>query len=358
MVNDNGTIEVRRLTPEELYADQALWSALSTEGSEHVQRSPEWLSNIASHALDRDEQALFFAAGNADGDTVILPLKLNRRAGRVESLGNFYTSDWAPIVPERGGAALLAAILSELAADNDLLEIRLGPLREDSPARTPLLAALEATGWTGQHNYFCFGNWYHLVASQHYADYMNARPSQLRNTVARRTRQFLDAGGKLEMVTGGPALESAITDFTSVYQASWKRPEPYIEFIPGLARLAAERGWLRLGIARLNDRAIAAQLWLVAHGTAYIFKLAYREDAAAQSPGTVLTGFMLEAALDSDRVHTIDYLSGDDRYKRDWMTGRREYHGIAAYNGQRFAGRGRALLHKLKSRVKGLRARN
>ena len=176
--------------------------------------------------------------------------------------------------------------------------------------------------------------------------------------MARRTRQFLDAGGELEMVTGGPALESAIADFTSVYQASWKRPEPYVDFIPGLATLAAERGWLRLGIARLDDRAIASQLWLVANTTAYIFKLAYREDAAAHSPGTVLTGFMLETALDSDRVDTIDYLSGDDHYKRDWMTARREYHGIAAYNGRHIAGRGRALLHKLKSTVKGLRARN
>ena len=354
-MNNISSIQVRRLTPEALRADAALWTALSTAGRAHVQRDPDWLDNIARHALDPDEQALFLTAQTAAHGNAILPLKLNRRAGRAESLGNFYTSDWEPVLPETGGAALLEAMLQDLAADNGLAEIRLGPLREDSPTRGPLQEALETTGWTGQHSYFCFGNFYHVVTEKSGSDYMAKRPSQLRNTVARRTRQFRDSGGTLEMVTGGPELDGAIAEFTEVYQASWKQPEPYVAFIPGLAKIAADRGWLRLGLARQSGRAIAAQLWLIAHGTAYIFKLAYREDAAAQSPGTVLTGFMMETALDNDRVNAIDYLSGDDNYKRDWMTARREYHGIAAYNGKSIAGRGRALLHNVNAGLKRLR---
>lgn len=355
MLKDNPPIRVERLTLDEVCADSTLRAALETAGAAHVQRDPDWLANLCRHALDPGEEALFLCARAGSGDPALLPLKLDHRAGRVEALGNFYTSDWAPALPERGAVELLAAVCTALAEDHDIVELRLAPLREDSPALAPLLAALDASGWIARHEYFCFGNWYAAVDGKDFAGYLAGRPSRLRNTLRRRTRQFEAAGGTLELVTGGAALHGAVAAFNEVYRASWKRPEPYPDFIPGLALVAARRGWLRLGLARLQGRPVAAQLWLVTGATAYIFKLAYREDAAAQSPGTVLTGFMLRAAIDDDRVAVIDYLSGDDAYKRDWMTARREYRGIAAYNGRRAGGRARALLHRLKTGLKSLR---
>ena len=57
---------------------------------------------------------------------------------------------------------------------------------------------------------------------------------------------------------------------------------------------------------------------------AYIFKLAYDEEYAKWSAGTVLTAHMFRHELDIDRVVEIDYLTGDDPYKGAWMTQRRE----------------------------------
>ena len=74
---------------------------------------------------------------------------------------------------------------------------------------------------------------------------------------------------------------------------------------PSCARSPSRRarpGTLRLGIARKDGRPLAAQLWLVEDGEATIHKLAYREDAKALSPGTVLEQAMFRRAIDEDRV--------------------------------------------------------
>lgn len=66
-------------------------------------------------------------------------------------------------------------------------------------------------------------------------------------------------------------------------------------------------GTLRLGIAMPGDRPVAAQYWLVEGDRATIHKPAYAASARALSPGTVPT-----AAI-------VDFGTGDDPYKADWM---------------------------------------
>src|SRR5690606_22629144 len=128
--------------------------------------------------------------------------------------------------------------------------------------------------------------------------------------------------------------------------------EPYPDFIPALLRLSASRGWLRLGIASYDNAPVASQVWLVCNGTAYIFKLAYDEHYKQLSPGTVLTAHMMRHVIEGDRIARIDYLSGDDRYKADWMSERGEQHGIAAYNPRSSRGLLMLLGHTFKRMVK------
>ena len=64
----------------------------------------------------------------------------------------------------------------------------------------------------------------------------------------------------------------------------------------------------------------------------YIFKLAYDEEYAKWSAGTVLTAHLMRHSLEQDRVIEIDYLTGDDAYKKSWMTARRERVGLIAGN--------------------------
>ena len=97
-----------------------------------------------------------------------------------------------------------------------------------------------------------------------------------------------------------------------------------------IAAAAASRGRLRLGVAWLNDVAIAAQFWTVAHGVVEIHKLAYDEDHKALGAGTALSAAMFERALHDDQAHTIDYLIGDDSYKASWMNVRQQRSGLVA----------------------------
>ena len=76
-----------------------------------------------------------------------------------------------------------------------------------------------------------------------------------------------------------------------------------------------------LVVVRLyNDgEPVAAQFWTVEQGTAYIHKLAHLPSAEPLSPGTTLTAALMEQVIDHDKVAHVDFGTGNDRYKADWM---------------------------------------
>jgi hypothetical protein len=192
--------------------------------------------------------------------------------------------------------------------------------------------AFEAVGFATQE-FFSFGNWYLPVKGRSFQDYMSDRPSVLQNTVRRKSKKFEQTGrGRIDIITSHDNIDKATEDYARVYNASWKIPEAHPDFIAGLIRTCAENGWLRLGLVYMDDVPIASQLWIVHEGVASIYKLAYDERFAYLSVGTILTARLMQHALDVDRVREIDYLSGDDDYKKTWMSHRRERCGFLAFN--------------------------
>lgn len=249
----------------------------------------------------------------------------------IESLGNYYTSLYAPAMApdvKYRDIALLISAASEAHAPT--IAFRFSPMDPDSGSYRRLWHALEANGMAA-FGFFCFGNWYLPVAGDG-ADYLRSREGQLRNTIKRLGKKFQTAGGRFEIIASGDNLARGLAAYEKVYASSWKHAEPYPAFIPGLARICADNGALRLGVAWLNDKAVAAQLWVVANGTANIYKLAYDESYKDYAPGTLLSAALMEHAIDKDQSTEIDYLIGDDAYKKTWMSHRRERWGIIAYN--------------------------
>jgi CelD/BcsL family acetyltransferase involved in cellulose biosynthesis len=135
---------------------------------------------------------------------------------------------------------------------------------------------------------------------------------------------------------------------------SWKTPEPFPAFVPGLIRMLARKGQLRLGLAYVDGVAAAAQVWIVSNAKASIYKLAHDEKYSKLSVGTLLTNHLLRHALDVDEVSEVDYLSGDDPYKQSWMACRRERYGIVGYNPRTAKGFAGAINKFLRSRAKTL----
>ena len=279
----------------------------------------------------------------AQGGT-LLPMVISPRrrwdARRMSSLTNYYTSLFSPIGHQLRQVASLSAICERIAKDRPSWDVvDLHPMDPDSEDFAVLQKELVAAGFL-VHRYFCFGNWHMPTQGMSFAEYWSGRPSPLRNTAKRKGKSFAkDGRGRLEIVQGGLDLERAIFAYERIYAASWKVPEPHPEFIPGLIRLAARQGWLRLGLAWYDDQPVAAQIWLVVNGRAAIYKLAYDERFAELSAGTLLTAHLMQQVLDADKVLEVDYLIGDEPYKRDWMSHRRERWGIVAYNSRTIRGR-------------------
>lgn len=299
----------------------------------HFESGPEWFA-LLQHTVFANDPGVRYGSVERDGTCMaVLPLRLagQGKLRRMEALANFYTPLYDPPLAPAAQATDVANLLRHAAREAGTVhEMRFAPMDPDAPAYALLNTALRQAGWF-PFRYFCFGNWYHAVDSD-WPGYLAGRPGEVRSTVKRMGKKFAAAAGTLDIIQSPENIETAIAAFVEVYNASWKKPEPYPEFIPGLIRLLAASGHLRLGIARLDGHPIAAQLWSVHAGRATIIKLAHREDSTDYAAGTLLTAHLMEHVITIDRVREVDYLIGDDAYKRNWMSRRRERWGIVAYN--------------------------
>ncbi len=255
----------------------------------------------------------------------------------AEALGNYYTTMYAPALAPSVSAAELATLLTALKRlHRPLAWLRLQPMDREASSYRIMIDALRLARFQS-FEFYCFGNWY-LRGHGDWSTYLASRPSKMRSNIKRAEKKLLQDGGSIEVIGDVQEVERGIQAYETVYASSWKKPEPYPRFMPGLATTFARRGWLRLGVAWLRGQPIAAQIWLVAHGRAEIFKVAYDEAFKDYSPGTALTAKLMEHVMRSDAVHEIDYLIGDDAYKKIWMSDRRERFGIVAYNPWTVAG--------------------
>ncbi|MCH8855563.1 MAG: GNAT family N-acetyltransferase [Proteobacteria bacterium] len=334
MVHHNGASVDTFAHVSELPADAL--ALMRRAEQQHIEFGPDWFAHLidAVYAREPDAHQVRLQVLRQDGRVLaVLPTVAQTGAvGReISALSNFYTALYAPALAEGLRAEdLLPLVRAMRRAGAGAAAYRFAPMDPASREFTLLQRALGMAGLS-VHSYFAFGNWYQPVR-QHWADYLKDRSSQVRNTIKRNAKKFAAEGGRLELVRDGERLEAGIAAYQAVYAQSWKMAEPYPDFVPGLIRLCARRGWLRLGVAWLGDKPVAAQIWIVANGRADIFKLAYDEAYKALAPGTLLTALLMEHAIDVDRVGEIDYLIGDDAYKAAWMSQRRERCGLVAYD--------------------------
>jgi Acetyltransferase (GNAT) domain len=301
-----------------------------------------WFDNFVRFALDPADRVRLYGVevGHPAAKAVAL-LPMKHRAAHslfeprvLSSLTNYYTCLFEPLLGDGGNMKLaIRQIVAALRVDQPRWDVlRFAPMAHESFFFLELRDALVAAGFAPQE-FFSFGNWYLPVEGRSYQQYLAGRPSALQNTLRRKSKKMDQTGrARIEIIAGEADVEKAVEDYAKVYGASWKVPEPYPSFIPNLIRTCARQGWLRLGLVYMDGVPIASQLWIVQGNVASIYKLAYDEQFAALSAGTILTARLMQHVLDIDHVREIDYLSGDDDYKKTWMSHRRERWGLLAFN--------------------------
>jgi len=317
---------------------------------------PTWIETFSRHFADARLRILASFERGAAEPAYLLPLFVE--AGEASAFANYYVSAVGMVGPDdpRTMCRHARALVDALAQWRPRLTgVRLQPLLYEGHDYRALHAAFRAAGWIVEEFFGC-GNWRLDTAGARYDDYFAGLPGALRSTITRKRKKLLKAGGDVEIHRTPADVSAHLAAYEAVYRQSWKVREDREDFVRDMALAFAREGAMRLGAVRLDDRIIASQIWIVRNGTASIYKLAYDEDYSALSAGTVLSDAMFRTAFDEDGVHTVDYLTGDDAYKRDWMRERREFWGLYAHNPATARGAVRGLRTMAKRVIRVLRA--
>ena len=245
-----------------------------------------------------------FAMAERLGDRVVVPLQ--RHPNGLSSLTNWFSFTWQPIGKSQ-------ELIRELARDlrSRTHRVTLSPLPDEDGTTEQLEQTFRDAGWFVLRDQ-CDENHVLPVAGRTFADYWAERPGKMRTTLKRKARKV-----DVDILTHFD--ETAWGAYKAIYSESWKPEEERADILEAFAAAEGAAGRIRLGIARADGVPVAAQFWTVENGTAYIHKLAHIEAATPLSAGTTLSAALFEYVIDTDGVELVDFGTGSDAYKRDWM---------------------------------------
>lgn len=271
----------------------------------------EWLALLAEECLDPAKARVTVAV---DGNIAAL-LPWREASGQVAALANWYNF----FVKPGGDASLFAGLVKALPYGRAMF----APMAHGDAQM--LAAAFRKAGWIVLSDP-CDSNHVLPLNGRSFAEYWAARPGALRETVRRKGRK-----GDVALRIATEFSEADWAAYEAVYNLSWKPGEGSPDFLRKWAKMDGAAGRLRLGIAEIGGEPVATQFWTVEGGTAFIHKLAHDERYRKQSPGTLLTAAMFEHVIDRDRIGMVDFGTGDDPYKRDWMEAVRTRYRLRAW---------------------------
>ncbi|MBN2112521.1 MAG: GNAT family N-acetyltransferase [Acidimicrobiia bacterium] len=174
------------------------------------------------------------------------------------------------------------------------------------------------------------GSWEHYLASL---------PARRRSDLRRRARRLEEAGTVTwEVHEEAKGLPRLLEEALAVEAAGWKGAAgTAIASHPAMARFyrevaiwAAERGWLRLALLRLDGRALAFDLALEAQGRHFLLKTGYDPAFNALSPGLLLRRHMLQRAFDLS-LASYEFCGAAEPWKLEWAQATRPVLAIEAF---------------------------
>jgi CelD/BcsL family acetyltransferase involved in cellulose biosynthesis len=296
---------------EGLPHDLADWSRVAEE-SGNVFATPEWLLTWYDH-FGSDGPVMTASEHGADGALQALAIIQHsppRRPLRVARfLGGGPSDELGPICRPSRRAATLGGLRAALA-DAGLADLLLGeqlPGGLDWPGRfegrlldraaCPVLVFTE-TDWES---------------------FLAARSANFRQQIRRLERRVLEDGGMTIRGTDRQRLESDLDALFSLHRGRFGSASRFAaaeRFHRAFARIAFERGWLRLRL--LEERGIPAAAW---YGLEFAGACSYyqsgRSQCAPRAAGTMLLAHTVREALE-DGLREYRFLRGGESYKYRW----------------------------------------
>lgn len=282
--------------------------------------SREWFETLYATAFESGQTLALCSVIHEGQVLALLPLVEANEQG--ESFCHRYTALYSVLLAEEEQSEVLAC-LAEGLSQKPVHSLRLSPIAEDDENLRSLRKVLSTYGYE-YHQHFFFYNWIHRTEGQTYDDYMANRPAWLRNTIARKQRKLAREQTYTIQMFKGKEVEQGLQDYHAAYSASWKAYEQYVDLLDATAINLSVPDWTRLAVLYIDGKAAAAQLWFVVQGKASIFRLAYDEEWKQYSTGSILTAYLMRYVMEVDQVEEIDFLTGNEAYKQDWMSQRRQ----------------------------------
>jgi CelD/BcsL family acetyltransferase involved in cellulose biosynthesis len=165
--------------------------------------------------------------------------------------------------------------------------------------------------------------------------YLASRPGKLRSTIS-RTRKRLEKGGAvLRTIPDGPLGEGAepavaarvLRTLADLHDERWAAESGFLgawEDFEAAARAGLERGDVfAVELVSAAGEVVATELDLVAGNRVAFYQAGRSTEHQWRGAGSVVKASVIEAAA-ARGASEYDLLRGDEPYKADWATGRRQ----------------------------------
>lgn len=325
------SFRVETITDYSSFLDlEPIWNRLVEEaGIDHPFLSHEWVR--AWWECFGAGKQLHILVVTAGGEPVaIAPLMLTHvwmygcRIRRLQFISNVHTQR-ADVIIARWPKEAYRAIwdcLADQMAQWDVLKLSQMPADSRTLEELPRLAAGEGfqIGLWGPVSSPCLplrGTW-----DNYYESLGGKHRSNIRNRLKRLS--LLGQVG-LEEVSSGEQLDSDLEEGLRIEAAAWKEkagtairccPELH-HFYTKFARIAAQRGWLRLQFLTVAGRRIAFHYSLCYKNSLFLLKPGYDPDYAPYSPSNLLCYLVLRDAF-AEGLSNYEFLGTADEWKLRW----------------------------------------
>jgi CelD/BcsL family acetyltransferase involved in cellulose biosynthesis len=249
----------------------------------------------------------------------------------VEFLGSgVIGSDYLDAIVARGRESeVMTELAGHLHSDGRMLQ--LSQLRSERSLASILAERLRRHAWTvveAKLNVCPFID----LRGHTWESYVATLGPAVRKNINRYLRnlpQTFDM--RIDCVQAPNEAETALEIAVDLHRKRWAsrgasqafQSESVLAFHREFVRLAAECGWLRLLILRLNDRPVAALYGLRYGATFYFYQSGFDPEYSKHSVGAATMGLAIRRAIE-DGAAEYDFLHGDEEYKFHWARGVRD----------------------------------
>jgi CelD/BcsL family acetyltransferase involved in cellulose biosynthesis len=155
-------------------------------------------------------------------------------------------------------------------------------------------------------------------------EFLASCSSNLRGQIRRKRRKLeREHGSRFRLADDIERLDEDFDALLRLHSARWGEPRAYSDkrsaFHRDFAALALERGWLRLWLLEVDERAVAAWHGFRFGNVEWYYQSGRDPEWERWSVGLVLLTWTMQAAFD-DGMSAYAFLRGDEEYKRRFAT--------------------------------------